>query len=407
MAPSAGDAAAIFDLPAPGRATTLAVGGPDSLPVSPGRPLPSAWATYLYGRAMQGPWAEAWRARPADGPYNVTIAELGIKAVAYAPIRSRDGLLGLIAAGTCDTGFAQHLIDHLPVVGEFAATAGALLSDQLERAHRSDLVKRRIERVLAERAFRPVFQPIVALGSAAPVGYEALTRFTDGTPPDRMIVEAHSVGLGLDLEVACLTAALAAAEALLPGFWLGLNVSPEVILHAKELAGLVVGQSRQIVIEVTEYAEIEDYEAVRRAVAGLGPTVRLAVDDAGAGFASLRHVVELRPQFLKLDTSLVRGVDRDPARQAMIAGLAHFAARSGCEVIAEGIEELAELEMLRELGVPLGQGYLLGRPERLPASGSAGRPGPATRARRSVGKRASSPGSTPRRREVSRASRSA
>lgn len=402
------DVPAIFDFPARGRAVTLAAGGPDGLPFVPGRALSRARATYLFERAELGPWAETWQARPEDGQYGLAIAELGIKAVAYAPIRSRDGLVGLLAAGTCDAEVAQHLIDHFPVVGEFAVTAGALLGHQLDSVHRSDLAKRRIGRVLATRAFHPVFQPIVELGSATPVGYEALTRFTDGTPPDRMIAEAHSVGLGRDLEVACVTAAVAAAEALLPGVWLSLNVSPQVILHSEEFAGLVAGQSRRIVIEVTEHTEIEDYEAVRRAVVGLGPTVSLAVDDAGAGFGSLRHVVELRPRFLKLDVSLIRGVDRDLTRQAMIAGLAHFASRSSCEVIAEGIEEPAELEMLRELGVPLGQGYLLGRPEPLPAaSGSAGRPGPATPVRRSVGKRASSPGSTPRRRAASQASRSA
>ena len=89
----------------------------------------------------------------------------------------------------------------------------------------------------------------------------------------------------------------------------------------------------------------------------------------GAGFASLRHVVELRPQFLKLDISLVRHVDQDPTRQAMIDGLSHFAGRIGCEVIAEGIEEPAELEMLKELGVTLGQGYLLARPATIQALG--------------------------------------
>jgi len=160
-----------------------------------------------------------------------------------------------------------------------------------------------------------------------------------------------------------------------------------VILHSSELAALLAGRSRQIVIEVTEHAEIHDYAAVRAAVARLGPTVSLAVDDAGAGFASLRHVVELRPQFLKLDLSLVRHVDRDLTRQAMIAGLSHFAKRSGSEVIAEGIEEQTELEMLRELGVSFGQGYLLGRPEPLPVD-SGNRATRAGNTRPPVGRRA-------------------
>jgi EAL domain-containing protein (putative c-di-GMP-specific phosphodiesterase class I) len=178
-----------------------------------------------------------------------------------------------------------------------------------------------------------------------------------------MIADAHAVGLGLELEIACLAAALDASETLAPDCSLSLNASPDLILHSTELGALLAGRSRQIVIEVTEHAEIDDYAAVRRAVAGFGPTVSLAVDDAGSGFASLRHVVELAPRFLKLDISLVRHVDRDLTRQAMIAGLSQFAARVGSEVIAEGIEEQTELEMLRELGVRFGQGYLLGRPE--------------------------------------------
>jgi EAL domain-containing protein (putative c-di-GMP-specific phosphodiesterase class I) len=95
--------------------------------------------------------------------------------------------------------------------------------------------------------------------------------------------------------------------------------------------------------------------------------VDLAVDDAGSGFASMQHIVELAPRYLKLDVSLVRHVDRDLTRQAMAAGLCHFASRIGCEVIAEGIEDADELATLRTLGVPLGQGYLLGRPEPPPA----------------------------------------
>jgi FOG: EAL domain len=291
------------------------------------------------------------------------MVELGIRAVAYAPIRSGDDLLGVVAVGTCDEAYARHLIDRLPAVGEFAVAANALLSGQLERGHRDELVRERVRRVLAKGGLRPVFQPIVALASGEPLGYEALTRFVDGTPPDRMIAEAHSVGLGLELEVACLAAALDAAEALPQDAWLSLNASPDLILHSTELAALLADRSRRFVLEITEHVEIDDYAAVRAAVAALGPTVSLAVDDAGAGFASLRHVVELAPRFLKLDISLVRHVDRDLTRQAMIAGLSQFAARVGSELIAEGIEDSAELQMLRELGVPLGQGYLLGRPE--------------------------------------------
>jgi PAS domain S-box-containing protein len=360
------DVASIVTFRDAGRGFTLAVTGPEGLPVAPGRPLPAARARYLYERASQGPWAEAWRARPEDGSYGRLLAEVGLKAAAYAPIRTGDVLLGLVLVGTFDESFATHLIDQLPIVGEFAATASALLAEQVEEGRRTDVVRARTKAILATRAFHPVFQPVVELISGRTVGHEALTRFDNGTRPDEVFADAQAVGLGLELEVACLAAAITASDALAPGTWLSLNASPDLILELSTLRSLIEAQSRQIVLEITEHVAIADYAALRAALVRLGPTVSLAVDDAGSGFASLHHVVELSPRFLKLDISLVRNVDGDLTRQAMIAGLAQFAGRTASLVIAEGIEEPAELAMLRELGVPLGQGYLLGRPEPLP-----------------------------------------
>ena len=167
------DIATIFDFRGRLTAVPLAVGGPDEMHVHAGQPLPSNRASYLHERAMLGPWAEEWQARIEDGHYGEAMAALGLQAVAYAPIRHGDRLLGLVAAGTSDPEFAQHLIEHLPIVGEFAATASALLSRPLESAHRTGIARQRIERILADRSFRPVFQPIFALASAEPVGSEA------------------------------------------------------------------------------------------------------------------------------------------------------------------------------------------------------------------------------------------
>ncbi len=362
------DVATLVSFEGPRRAVTIAARGPAGLPMVPGRPLPAGRAAYLYERATQGPWAQDWHLRTVDGAYGKAMSDVGIQAMAYAPIRDADRLLGLVAAGTLDEDYARHLIDHLPAVGEFAVAAGALVIGQLEGGRRDTQLRARIQRVLIEHGYHPVFQPIVTLQGGERVGYEALTRFADGTPPDRMIADAHTVGLGAELEVACLSAALDAAASLSPDLWLNLNASPDVIQHSPALAELITGRSRRIVIEVTEHAAIDDYQGVRDAVAGFGPLVSLAVDDAGAGFASLRHLTELTPRFLKLDISLVRHVDRELSRQAMIAGLSHFAGRVGCEVIAEGIEDVAELETLSELGVHIGQGFLLGRPEPLPGT---------------------------------------
>ncbi len=363
--------AAIFDLLAPGTAVTLASAGAEGLPLAPGGALPPARAAHLHDLASQGPWAETWTARPEDGEYGRLVQAAGVKAVAYAPIRNGEGLLGVVAAGTRDDVFARHLVARLPAVGEFAAAASALLSGQLEHGHRAAAIADRVRTIITTAGFEMVFQPILTLDLRLPVGHEALARFHDGSAPDRMVADAHAVGLGVELELELVGAAVRRAAGLPAGLWLSVNVSPEALLRPAELAKALARRDRAVVLEVTEHVEIHDYPAIRAALMTLGPGISLSVDDAGAGFASLRHVVELRPQYLKVDRSLVGDVDGDLTRQAMIAGLSRFAERSGCQVVAEGIETEGELEMLRGLGIALGQGYLLGRPKPLPVPTAA------------------------------------
>jgi EAL domain-containing protein (putative c-di-GMP-specific phosphodiesterase class I) len=125
---------------------------------------------------------------------------------------------------------------------------------------------------------------------------------------------------------------------------------------------MIGASTRRLILELTEHVSIDDYAALRKAIEALG-NADLAVDDAGAGYASLRHILELRPAFAKLDISLVRGIDVDELRQALVAGLVYFALRSGCHLIAEGVESEDEATALRRLGVEFAQGYLFGRPE--------------------------------------------
>jgi EAL domain-containing protein (putative c-di-GMP-specific phosphodiesterase class I) len=224
----------------------------------------------------------------------------------------------------------------------------------------------RIENVVAGAAFHPVFQPIVDLATGEPIGYEALTRFDDGTPPDRVFAEARRCGLEQKLESVTLRAAVAASEILPAERFLSLNVSPTLILAGDELRAILATRTRPIVLEVTEHASIDDYGALRSAFVALGSGLRLAVDDAGAGVANFNHLVELRPQFVKVDIGLVRGVNADLTRQALIVALLHFAGSTDCHVVAEGIETEAERAVLEKLEVEFGQGYLFGRPEEAP-----------------------------------------
>ena len=357
------DAAMIVNFLDPQRAVPLAVSGPDGLPMAPGRPLPAARATYLYERAAQGPWAEAWRPRRADGPYGRMMAERGIRAVAYAPIRNGEGLLGLVAIGTNDEAYARHLIDHSPVVGEFAATAGALLSGQLEGGRRFSRRRAGIAEIIASRAFHPVFQPIIALDGGQVVGHEALTRFSDGTRPDLRFAEAWTVDLGADLELATLEAAIAGARGLPAGRWLDVNVSPRLLEDPERVRAVLAMADRPLVVEITEHDTVADYRALRDAIESLGESIRTAVDDAGAGIANFAHIVELRPDFVKLDIGLIRGVNVDLGRQALVVAMRHFARAAGCRLIAEGVETAAEAATIAGLGVDFGQGYWYGRPE--------------------------------------------
>ena len=172
---------------------------------------------------------------------------------------------------------------------------------------------------------------------------------------------AARAGLGIDLEEACLRASLEASRHLPPNGYLSLNASPELVVSGR-LAPILAGVPRPIVLEITEHVEIDDYASLRRELKRLGSSVRLAVDDAGAGYASFRHILELAPDFVKIDLDLVRGVDAEPARQALIAGMGYFAVKRKLRLVAEGIETRKELDALQALAVPYGQGYLLGRP---------------------------------------------
>jgi PAS domain S-box-containing protein len=343
--------------------SVLAATGQLALTFARGRPIPPSWVEYLYERGSGGPWFEGWRPRAEDGAWAEAVTSTGLLTMAYAPLRSPRGVVGVVGIGSHDPLTAQSLVEHVPALATFASILGAQLVPKLEGRRRDAEGKSAIRAVLDAAAFTPYFQPIVDLHSGAVVGYEALTRFADRVPPDARFAAAARAGLEIELETATLRAALAAATASLPPeAYLSLNASPALI-GSGSLRTLLGGLERPIVLEITEHVVIDDYPALRRELEELGPSVRLAVDDAGAGYASLRHILELAPDFVKLDVGLIGGIDTDPARQALIAGMGYFAVKRKLRLIAEGIETTAELETLRSLAIRFGQGYLLGRPQ--------------------------------------------
>lgn len=223
----------------------------------------------------------------------------------------------------------------------------------------------RIESVLRGRSITPFYQPVIDIRTMATVGYEGLSRFAEPTygGPDRWFADAFTVGLGVDLEWLAAATLLPVLDALAPEVFLAVNLSPPAILHASEDQLCQPSQCPRVVIELTEHVPVEDYPAVQRAFAEMrGHGARLAADDLGAGYAGFRHLLDLAPDIIKLDVSLVRGVHHSNRQQSLLKAMTAFADDVGATVIAEGVEQAEELETLRALSVPWAQGYYLGRP---------------------------------------------
>ena len=242
-----------------------------------------------------------------------------------------------------------------------AVSLGALL-DEGEHGDALDpgLAGRDLDDLLAAGGPRVVYQPAVPLADAEPGFVEALSRFPDGRPPDVWFREAAAAGRSVELEVAAADRGLLALGL---GRDVSVNLSAATIASGALPALLRDRPADRVVVEVSEHEAVHDYAELSAALAPLrAGGLRLAVDDAGAGYASLRHVVRLAPDVIKLDMSLVSGVDEDPARRELASALTSFAHRTGAVVVAEGVERQAEHEVLQEVGVDLGQGYLSARP---------------------------------------------
>ena len=230
----------------------------------------------------------------------------------------------------------------------------------------------RIRVVLSERSLSTAFQPIVCLATNSVIGAEALSRFETepARDPHQWFAQAASVGLGTRLELLAIEIALASAAEVPEHLYISVNASPTTCLDPRliDLIALSPVGPGRVVLELTEHDAVADYDRLGSALSSLRRMgVRLAVDDAGSGFASFQHIVRLLPDFMKLDRCIVAGLDASPAARALCAAVLAFAAGIGAQVIAEGIETRAELSAVTELGLKSAQGFYLGRPSLLPA----------------------------------------
>ncbi|MEZ0494483.1 EAL domain-containing protein [Kineococcus sp. TBRC 1896] len=292
-----------------------------------------------------------------------------------------DGVTGgrLVGVGpAAEDDLASRQLEALHVVA--ALLAGVLHHRDRRRAERDDRLAS-LDALVAGAGRTTVLQPIVDLRTGTTVGAEALSRFTGpgGSPrcPEQVFTDARTCGIGVRLEQAAIASALPLRGVMPAGTYLSVNASAEALLDPATHDLLLVGAPDRLVVEITEHDPVADYDALTEATARLRRHgVRIAVDDAGAGFASLQHVLHLSPDIVKLDIAFVRGIDTDPARRAVARALVGFASELGSTIVAEGVERPDELSVLGELGVGCGQGYLLGRPSADPFGG--GGPGATT-----------------------------
>jgi len=261
-----------------------------------------------------------------------------------------------VGRGSLSSAVASEVIDEL---------VHQLQTRRREERRRAQLTARVRRAIDDERVLAIAFQSICALDPIAPVGVEALSRFCGAGQrgPEAWFAEATEVGLGTELELVAIARALEELPDLDPSLYLTLNASPGTLRKPALERLLRASDPQRLVVEITERAPIEDYDALNEALDRLRALgVRVAIDDAGAGFASLRHILRLAPEFIKLDSTLIAGIEHDRSQRALAAGLISFADRSAATIIAEGIERPGQLGVLTSLGVGYGQGHFLSEP---------------------------------------------
>jgi diguanylate cyclase (GGDEF)-like protein len=318
-------------------------------------------------------------ARTGGEEFALILPGTGAEAAQEIAERVRTSLAALSPEGSelsCSAGVAVYPVD--------ADNAGALLQlaeGALYWAKRSGKSRTRrfdpdhvrlsgdapqrseIERILAERAIEPLFQPVCSLTTGRLIGYEALARFPDAPdrPPSTWFAQANACGLGPELEAAAIRAALEPIGRP-RGTHLAVNVSPSA-LSTEAVKSVLPDDLSEIIIELTEHEVYVGDSLLANSLAQLRERgARIAIDDAGAGYAGLKQVMWVRPDIVKLDLELTRAIHSDPVRMALVESLVRFARRVGATVCAEGIEDHDDIEALANLDVPCGQGYAIGRP---------------------------------------------
>jgi EAL domain-containing protein (putative c-di-GMP-specific phosphodiesterase class I) len=313
-----------------------------------------------------------------------------IRSYVSVPVVLSDGSLygTFCAAGlTSDAALTKRDKSLMEVL---AHAASLVIEPGIREQARCDEIAERLLPVMEAGGPLVVLQPIVELSTGDRVGAEALSRFPQdwGKAPDVCFGEAHSIGLGHPLELLALERA-ADHLATVDGY-VSMNVSPATLLTPECTALLDRLPLERVLLELSEHDPVDDYDALRGTLAPLRSRgMRLAIDDVGAGFSSLRHIVVTAPDVIKLDRSLVDGVTADPVLRTLVRSLVDFGHGCDASVVAEGVETEDDAATLRDLDVDHGQGWHFGRPG--PASDLAPCPPRAALPRAASPRRAAAP----------------
>ncbi|MGE2832672.1 EAL domain-containing protein [Mycobacterium sp. SMC-4] len=291
--------------------------------------------------------------------------ESGIGAYVGVPVCGRDGaMFGMVCVVSQNP--QPHLAeDDRRLATQVADLIGTLIESPATGADPTAGQRKAIRRVVAERDFEVVFQTIHEAATGKVVGVEALSRFPcEPFRPDAFFEQAALLGLNIELETAIARRVVSLIPSLPGDVFVSMNISPAAALAVPwaEMFGDV--DPSRIVLEITEHDAVPDYAALDDVLEPCRARgMRLAIDDVGAGFASFSHVLELGPEFVKIDQSITRHIDADDARSRLAQAIAEFAGQIGATVVAEGIESQGELDTVAAAGIPLAQGYYLGRPK--------------------------------------------
>ncbi len=285
-----------------------------------------------------------------------------IRSFVSVPVRLSDGSLygTFCAAGfTADNQLTKRDRALMEVLASAAAT---IIEPGVQERRREGVIRAQLQPVISAGGPTVLLQPIVSLFDGTRVGAEALSRFPAewNKAPDVVFEEAASIGLGTELEL--LSFRVAASKLWEVGGYIAINFSPHTLLNPRCQALLADLPANRVLLELSEHDQVEDYVALAAALrplraAGMG----LAIDDVGAGFSSLRHIVVTSPDVIKLDRSIVAGVANDHVLRTLVRSLVDFGHGAGAKVVAEGIETIEDALALRDAGVDLGQGWYFGR----------------------------------------------